>query len=267
MQISANNNFQIEFAIERGKTWSNVVKYLIGDSYFKEEVKESSLIAAVRGTIFEVNLDKGYIHTVDHAIEIQNTHDRSSFSLPEGTAVNMLQNLEKISLEMLDKAWIDFNNREDVMYTKELSRQFYEKLSSADIGARFWDYLMTRFFGKNVFMDNLENRILELESLAPVDDQKASVFSRAIDVYELLYFMPLSDRVLDFKTRLRRIILTTAPEESRRGFEDDFSRHLLYEYWESLRAGMVMQILSIQSSLAELSKMGVNLEKLKAIDN
>lgn len=68
---TANANIQIDFSLETGKTWSNVVKYMFGESYFRERFNNDTALAAVRGTVFEVNMDKKYIHTIDHAVTIE----------------------------------------------------------------------------------------------------------------------------------------------------------------------------------------------------
>ncbi len=68
---SANTGIQIDFSLEQGKSWSNVVKYMFGESYFHERFNNDTALAAVRGTVFEVNLDRKYIHTIDHAVSVQ----------------------------------------------------------------------------------------------------------------------------------------------------------------------------------------------------
>ncbi len=41
------------------------------DSYFKQRFDNDLKVAAVRGTVFEVNLEKGYLRTESHAVTIQ----------------------------------------------------------------------------------------------------------------------------------------------------------------------------------------------------
>ncbi len=54
---------------------------MFGDSYFHERFNNNTSLAAVRGTVFEVNLDRKYIHTIDHAISVEDiqSHTGSVF--------------------------------------------------------------------------------------------------------------------------------------------------------------------------------------------
>lgn len=74
---TANEDIQVDFSLEEGKSWSNVIKYLYGESYFHERFNNDTALAAVRGTIFEVNLDRKYIHTIDHAVSIEDVQSHT----------------------------------------------------------------------------------------------------------------------------------------------------------------------------------------------
>ncbi len=78
---TANENIRIDFSLESGKSWSNVIKYMFGESHFHERFNNDTSLAAVRGTIFEINLDRNYIHTIDHAVSIEDiqSHTGSTF--------------------------------------------------------------------------------------------------------------------------------------------------------------------------------------------
>ncbi len=54
---------------------------MFGDSYFHEQFNDDTALAAVRGTVFEINLDRKYIHTIDHAISVEDigSHTGSTF--------------------------------------------------------------------------------------------------------------------------------------------------------------------------------------------
>lgn len=52
--------------------WTNMVRTLYPGSYMNVRLPERSLVAGVRGTVFEINLEKGYIHAVDHAVTLKN---------------------------------------------------------------------------------------------------------------------------------------------------------------------------------------------------
>lgn len=62
------SSIQIRFDTESGKTWSNVIRALLPDSFFEQTYDHGSYVATVRGTVFELNLDKHYLHAVSHAV-------------------------------------------------------------------------------------------------------------------------------------------------------------------------------------------------------
>ncbi|HPV63586.1 MAG TPA: FecR domain-containing protein [Fervidobacterium sp.] len=67
------SSVQIRFETESGKTWSNVIRSLLPDSFFEQSYDNGTYVATVRGTVFEVNLEKDYAHAVKHGISIRNT--------------------------------------------------------------------------------------------------------------------------------------------------------------------------------------------------
>lgn len=68
----------VDFSLNSGKSYSRLFRYLRDDEYFNERYDNGEKIAAVRGTAFEIDTEKSYIHTTDHAVEI---FDRSGKSL------------------------------------------------------------------------------------------------------------------------------------------------------------------------------------------
>lgn len=69
MRVSEDlSEIGIRVDLEKGKLWSNVIHALFGDSYFRVDMPSEQVTAAVRGTVFEVNLEKNYIHSVNHAV-------------------------------------------------------------------------------------------------------------------------------------------------------------------------------------------------------
>ena len=60
----------ISFKLEKWKTWSNVVSFIWKESYFNQEFADTT--AAVRWTIYEVNLDKDYLYVDSHEVKLTN---------------------------------------------------------------------------------------------------------------------------------------------------------------------------------------------------
>ena len=62
MEVSQNyDSIKISMDLKRWKTWNNVVRTMLGDSYFETKLPKNNIVAAVRGTVYEINLDGGYI--------------------------------------------------------------------------------------------------------------------------------------------------------------------------------------------------------------
>ncbi len=57
--------------MSEGKTWTNIARMLDPSSSFKQRFDHDQKVAAVRGTEFGVNLNKGYLYTSSHAVDIQ----------------------------------------------------------------------------------------------------------------------------------------------------------------------------------------------------
>lgn len=69
--VSKNKNeINILFSLESGKTWSNVISFMWEDSYFKQKFNDTE--AAVRWTIYAVDLEKNYLFVEKHKVELKN---------------------------------------------------------------------------------------------------------------------------------------------------------------------------------------------------
>ena len=116
---TANTDIRVDFSLEQGKSWSNVIKYLYGDSYFHERFNNETALAAVRGTVFEVNLDRKYIHTIDHAVSVEDigNHTGSLFVVAGG--VFDTETRKALAQNTIDEAWNKINSDADIIYLNE----------------------------------------------------------------------------------------------------------------------------------------------------
>lgn len=58
----------------------------------------------MRGTVFEINLDRDYIHSVDHGVQLTDSRGQSLTLLP-GELVAATNILKKLTQATLDRAW------------------------------------------------------------------------------------------------------------------------------------------------------------------
>lgn len=117
-------NIQIGFELLSWKTWSNIVSYLWGESYFKQDFDGMS--AAARGTIFNVDLDNQYLNVSDHKIQLT-TSSGSSF-IVDATSPLDLKTLNPIDLDLfmqtiMDIDWESVNLQEDIKLFSDLKQK------------------------------------------------------------------------------------------------------------------------------------------------
>ncbi len=108
-------HIQISFSLKKGKIWSTVVRSMIGDSYFETKLPKNDIIAWVRGSIYEINLDGGYIHAVEHALSLKNNLRQKVLLMP-GELVDSENVLIRLGRELIDNTWRDINTIADRVY-------------------------------------------------------------------------------------------------------------------------------------------------------
>ena len=115
LALAGYEKIQIGFSLKKGKIWSTVVRALIGDSYFETNLPKNDIIAWVRGTIYEINLDKGYIHAINHAVSLRDSSNKQIILMP-GDIVDSENILLKRGGELLDNTWLHLNMEYDAAY-------------------------------------------------------------------------------------------------------------------------------------------------------
>lgn len=111
------STIEISYSIKRGKTWNNVIRLLVGNSYFEAQLPKDNIVAWVRGTTFEINLDNQYIHAVNHSTHLSDKSGRSVELFP-GELVNSENILVRKGREWIDATWNDWNTVSDASYEK-----------------------------------------------------------------------------------------------------------------------------------------------------
>jgi FecR protein len=109
------SRIEIAYDMKRGKVWNTVIRSLLGDSYFEARLPKNNIVAWVRGTVFEVNLEWGYIHAVDHAMRLTDISGKALTLLP-GELVSSEDIWIARGREILDTAWATWNQVSDERY-------------------------------------------------------------------------------------------------------------------------------------------------------
>lgn len=108
------SHIELVASLESGKIWSNIVRTLYPDSRIEFYLPKSGTVAGVRGTVFEINLENNYIHSVEHSVTLENSIGQLTTLLP-GDAVQVNNIFSKI-ISGLDTAWISLNSLQDNTY-------------------------------------------------------------------------------------------------------------------------------------------------------
>lgn len=72
MQVADDySKIEIEATLMEGKIYTNMIRTLYPGSKMTVNVPRHNIVAGVRGTEFSLNLDKNYIHSIDHAVMLE----------------------------------------------------------------------------------------------------------------------------------------------------------------------------------------------------
>ena len=232
---SANTGIQIDFSLEQGKSWSNVVKYMFGESYFHERFNNDTSLAAVRGTVFEVNIDRKYIHTIDHAVSVQDIGNSTGSIFIVAGWVFDTETRKAMVREKIDEVWNKANTNADVMYLNERMENLNKAILET-VGQKNYLHIFLEKIG-------IKRETLSLEWLITGDPAKWKQFETAmkawdnkqelLDIYQQFYGLRNTHTLLDTKMKLRDMIIETAPAEQKQVFLTDFARSTLYDSWNT----------------------------------
>ncbi len=247
---------KVDFSLVEGKTWSRVYRYLSDDSYFHQRFDEGRKLAAVRGTAFEINVDKGYLRTASHAVDVTDPAGKLLATVPEGAVVRV-RDLQSLINSALDTAWEDFNKTEDAKLAIEMAKQAQAEMSTRMAALK--DLPVTvAFSGGNLSV-----------ALAPEYAEKAKngqiAYEELLKVYEASAALSENPGNVQSKEALRDAILAAAPESEKPKLATLFARHEIYDSWMSLSSEE--QLLRTRQKLSEYIRAGADKEALKGLES
>ena len=127
------STINISFQLIAGKTWSNIVSFIGKDSSFTQSFQ--GIEAGVRGTIFDVDLEKEYIHVSDHQVELT-LESWEEIVITEGSAFDIssfsLIEIEKFLRDIQDATWAELNERFDAAYLGMLKQALGQSLKESN---------------------------------------------------------------------------------------------------------------------------------------
>ena len=261
---------QVEFSLSTGKTWTNLARALDPDSYFKERFDNDQKVAAVRGTIFEINEDNNYLYTASHAVVIQDEKWKYLTSVPVGKIVQANNILKSLNTSVLDTSWEKLNTKWDTELSDARLKAIKTQLQTFQTD-EFW-------IGK------LQKYIRDLLGLAPkelpiivdtsgswvilsldVKKLKAENAPELIALYEAISNLDNSEGTLNSKIQLREAILNSLPEKEAKAYQENFSRASLYDSWDALKKNLPDTAKILQSNLEKYTKDSQSSEEILQI--
>lgn len=188
-------NIKISFELIKWKTWSDVISFIWEDSYFHQSFADTT--AAVRWTVFEVNLEKDYVYIDKHELKLTR-NDRKTQILNENNYKKALEissfsfiDFTKFLRLIKDKAWQNLNIK--------LDKEFYNDLK--------------------VNLKNLED--LEIKAIEGIEsltqEKKQELYNELLKDYQKLKFIEVSDiELYNQKLSLKKQLIKVSSDENKK---------------------------------------------------
>ena len=233
------SKMNISFTLLSWKSWSNVISFLWDDSYFKEYFMDSE--ASVRGTVFDVDLENGYIYVLDHEVRLTTENkgtviiwERDPFSLKTFSFIS----LEKFIREIKDNAWETLNKSFDTEYIKILKNEAYKALE---------DNILLQKFDGIVNSEDFEKVLWSMS-----EDKKSELYNNLLTEYQKINFVNSDDWELFItKIKLKEALVATATVENKKALIQstlfDFKELIQSKNFQNLEA--ILPILQKNSDI------------------
>lgn len=193
----------IKFNLLAWKTWSNVINYVPADSHFIQTFNDHE--AAVRGTIFDINLDNDYIYVWDHAISLTKPNgetleiqENKPFSIQQWDFISLLEFIQKFK----DTTWTNINKNLDKIRLEDLQAEMMKTFQA-------WvNFLEFESITKN---NDIAQYIRGL-----TNEEKTEKYKSLLAEYQNLHFAnSQTPELLDEKLKIKEILIQLADEENK----------------------------------------------------
>ncbi len=193
----------IKFNLLAGKTWSNVLNYIPDESHFIQTFNDHE--AAVRGTIFDINLENDYIYVTDHAVEVTKPNGdiievwkNKPFSIKDWDFISLLEFIQKFK----DSTWTNINKNLDKIRLEDLQ---VEMLKTLQAGIGFIEY-------ENITKNNDIARYIKSLNT----EEKRNKYRELLAEYQNLHFANAqTPELLDEKIKVKQVLVELADEENK----------------------------------------------------
>ncbi len=200
------------------KAWSKVVSMMGEKSYFK--MYFNNLEAGVRGTSFDIDLDKAFIYVKDHELNLKKADgkeyligEEKPFSLNTFSFIEMQEFIDSLR----DEAWQNMNETLDAKRLKELQNKAMKKINETTIFSKIIEIfskkekIITRLQNWESY-DDVKNLI---NKLSP--EEKENLYKDIYSQYQSINFASYKDKDLfDMKMNYKDILISLSPNEEQK---------------------------------------------------
>ena len=196
------SSINISFELIAWKTWSNITSFFWEESYFLQTFNDNE--AAVRWTIFDVDLDNKYLHVSKHAVSITNNlwktvsiNENQAFNIESFSFINLIDFINNYK----DKKWQEINQNLDKLQLDELTQIMSDNLKKT------WQFLQLDSLSQQL------NNLWEINSLTW--KQKDKIYNQLLEQYQQIHFADSSTpELLGLKLDLKQTMLEFANNEN-----------------------------------------------------
>ncbi len=224
------SQIQIATSLEKWRVWSNVVRAMFGNSYFTTRVPNYQVTAAVRWTVYEIDAENDYIHSMNHAITLEDANGKKN-TIIGGEIVKISDIFTKLKATVLDPIWIYMNTSFDKNHQEELTtyiKTSVELLQPKNIIDRFVLWILS--FSKNMRTLIDYARISSTNTISISGNASREALIRW---YQDLQSQALTAEKVVSKIELQDKILSSIPESEKASFREVFARSNIFESIDS----------------------------------
>lgn len=272
------SSIKINFKLIEWKSWSNVVSMFDSNSHFNEEFQD--IIAWVRWTVFEVNLDNKYVYVKDHQVEINNITKNEKKTLNAGDyySLNLFEIIKNLDAKAKDDLWQTMNENIDKDYIKSIANNTISQINSYKWKFNISNYLDSKYtVTSELLRENPDTGKINKLISEMSDENKNKLYYMLMFDYQKLNIINSSQDLFAKKMLYRNSLMLVATDENKK----TILKYTFYDLNDSLNTYSGANLDSITSflwvnqdyikklwvdtSVVDLSGKNLNLDWLKNI--
>lgn len=193
------------------------------------------MTAAVRGTIFEINLDQDYIHSVNHAVNLTDKDGKSVDLLP-GEVVKITNIFDRLTQAVLDSAWNALNQVADTEFIAARTKEIQAQITSLSGTDSIWDRFIRWILSYVPSFD----RIKVAKMLDMGTENFDAITSHVSTVSLVRWYQDIAntDFSADLRQTLREKILSTATPDEKKTLEPTLVYGAIWDRFSATSSGL-----------------------------